>query len=103
MVLVALLTFLGCAFLALTQKRNWRAVSNLTLTSNTKARLNIMGWLLQGVALLLCVLVEGAGFAALLWPLFFASGSFMVAMLLSYRPHFLRPIARLSLLLTPTL
>lgn len=89
LVLAFLICFSGCALLALSQARNWRAVVN-----NRKAkppRIAKWGWTLIALGLIPCVARDGASFAALLWPLVFAASAMSVAMVLAYRPTILRP------------
>lgn len=91
----AAFAFLGCASLALSQSRNWRAVTGATLLTSTQRTVRLTGWVLLIAALALCIARDGVGFAALTWPLLFAAGAFVVAMILSFRPRLLKPAARL--------
>ena len=85
------LCLLGCVLLALSQPRHWRAVLN-----DRKANppmIAKLGWLLVIAALIPCILRDGGSFAALLWPLIFAASAFSTAMLLTYRPSWLRIVS----------
>lgn len=88
------LVFIGCMSLALSQHRHWKIVTGTMLVARTKKAIRVIGWALLGVALLVCIEAEGLGFAVLIWPLLIAAGSFIVAMLLSFRPGLLRLVAR---------
>ena len=88
------ISFLGCALLALSQSRNWRKVSGDSKTDPLRSVR--AGWALVMLALLPCVLRDGGSFAALLWPLLFACGAMTTALLLTYKPQWLRPLARIS-------
>ncbi|MEM1150849.1 MAG: DUF3325 domain-containing protein [Pseudomonadota bacterium] len=85
------LSTLGCALLAFSQTRHWRAIvedRKATAPHAVKA-----GWALIFLALVPCVVRDGGSFAALLWPLVFAASAMSVAMLLTYKPSWLRSLA----------
>ena len=92
------LSLAGCALLALSQTRNWRTVIGQGAPPPVMRRL---GWICVGLALVVCVIRDGGSFAALLWPLLLAGGAFAVAMMLAYRPDWLRPLAGRSAARTP--
>lgn len=81
----------ACACLALSQLRHWRTLGDRT---SPPTALGIAGWVLLFAGLIACVVADGGSFAALMWPLMFASSAFLVAMALSYRPQLLLPLAR---------
>lgn len=89
----AVLVLLGCLSLAISQRRNWAMVTGGVLAPRPKLLARVFGWSLLLVALAVCIGAEGPGFATLLWPLYFAMASLIVAMTLSYRPGVLKPIA----------
>lgn len=92
LVSAALLSLMGCVLLALSQPRNWRRVLGDRKAESPKTA--TAGWLFVGAALLPCVLRDGGSFAALLWPLTFAFGAAATAMVLTFRPQWLRSLAR---------
>ena len=92
--LAAICALGGCAFLALSQGRNWRTVMGKGQASGLTRPL---GWTLIGVSLVPCIIRDGASFAALLWPLLLAAASVTVALLLAYAPSGLKPIASVLL------
>ncbi|MEM1053685.1 MAG: DUF3325 domain-containing protein [Pseudomonadota bacterium] len=86
-----IMCLIGCVLLALSQQRNWREV-----LSDRKAeppRIAWAGWSLVLLALVPCVVRDGGSFSALLWPLVFACGAMATAMILTYCPNLLKPIA----------
>ena len=82
--------FWGCVFLALSQHRHLRAVLG---ERQAKRITRPLGWLLVLSSLLFCILRDGVNFAALTWPLSMALASFLVAMVLAYKPGWLSPVA----------
>ena len=85
------LSTLGCALLAFSQTRHWRAI-----VEDRKAaapRTAKAGWALVLAALVPCVARDGGSFAALLWPLVFAASAMNVARVLTYKPRWLRSLA----------
>lgn len=95
--LAAVLVLAGCVSLALSQSRNWALVSPQVLCSQTQILARRLGWSSLLVALVLCVMAEGAGFAALLWPLLFAVQSLLVVLTLSFCPRVCKPVVALYL------
>lgn len=90
LVLAGLSAWLGCAWLALGQKKNWRTVTG----GNTPPRACVgLGWMFVLATLISCVMRDGVSFAAILWPLIFATAAFLVAMTLAYRTQWLKPLA----------
>lgn len=85
------LCFAGCVLLALSQRRNWRLVSDDK--RGKPPRTAAIGWSLVLLGLPPCILRDGGSFAALLWPLVFAAAAIGVAMVLAYRPSWLRFVA----------
>ena len=96
LVLACTTCLLGCALLALSQRRHWR-----TVLDDRKAdppKLAKTGWLIVFASLVPCVLRDGGSFAALLWPLVFGASAMTIAMLLTYRPAVLNPLAAFVIL-----
>lgn len=91
--LAFVLCFAGCAFLALSQTRNWRAV--VDDRKSKPPRVAKLGWTLVLLGLVPCIVRDGASFAALEWPLVFAAAAMSTAMILAYRPSVLRPATRI--------
>lgn len=92
--LASLSSLFGMAALALSQERNWRNVCNGAKPSETE--IGISRWcgsLLLMLALVFCVVRDGASFAALIWPLLLAAGAFVTAMSLAYKSDLLSPLA----------
>ncbi|MEM1143333.1 MAG: DUF3325 family protein [Pseudomonadota bacterium] len=81
----------GCLLLALSQRRNWRVV--LSDRAASPPNVASAGWLLVFLALVPCTVRDGGSFAALVWPLLFASAALATAMTLAYRPTWLKPVA----------
>jgi hypothetical protein len=92
--IAVVLTLLACASLALGLPRNWKLVTGEALAEPVQTIVRRTGWTALFMALLTCVLRDGAGFAVLIWPLLFALAAFVTAMALSFRPVVLRSLAR---------
>lgn len=92
--LTACLVFAGCMSLALSQDRNWKTVAATAPAGRAQAAARFVGWVLLGATLAISVSVAGPGFAVLMWTLQIAVASFIVAMMLSFRPGSLRPVVR---------
>jgi hypothetical protein len=90
----ALLTaVLACVLLALSQQRHWQAVTGNP--SEPRRLPRHLGALLLTVSIGLAILRDGASFAALFLPVMFGAAALITAMVLTWAPHVLRPIARL--------
>ena len=87
---MAILSLLGCLALAMSQTRNRRRVLGHQRAHTAPSWLTPAGWCLLGISLWICVLRDGASFAAVLWPLSVASSSFVVAMAIAFMPKGLR-------------
>ncbi len=93
LLLACALALLGGVLLALSQSRNWRVVTG-DRNAPPKARsMRRLGWLLALGALAPCVMRDGWSFAALLWPLVLGVAALLVAMTLSFCPHWMKPVA----------
>lgn len=90
--LAILTAWIGGALLALSQARNWRAVTRAAHTPSAVRAARAMGWLLVIVSFALCVLRDGWSFAAILWPFVLALAASLVAMILSFRPQWMKPL-----------
>lgn len=83
----------GGAALALSQARNWRSVVPAPHTKAVARAAHVSGWSFWLVSLAACVARDGWGFAALLWPLALAAGASCIALVLAFRPGWMRPLA----------
>lgn len=92
---IASLAFIGCMSLALSQNRNWNIVTGTALVTRTKKAIRVIAWIFLGAAFFVCIDIEGLSFAVLIWLLLMAAASFIVAIMLSFRPELLKPVARL--------
>lgn len=92
-----LLLFLGFALLALSQERHQQRVfgSDRPLPPVSRAQ-RATGFIAISLALPLCVLGQGGGFGSLLWVVLMGAAAMAVALLLTWRPQWLRLVARLT-------
>ncbi len=90
-VCAALAALLGCAALALSQARHWKAVA--AGAAPPPRALRLLGWALVTASLACCIACDGASFAALMWPLLIGGAALGVAAVLTWRPALLRPLA----------
>ena len=82
--LVFMIELMGCALLALTQAHHWRKVTTSPMPAAIKAKL--MAILFLSISFFLTLIEQGLGFALPIWLLFFALASFLIAMLLAFKP-----------------
>ena len=99
--IAATLSLVGFAFLALSQDKHWRTVTSAKGSAPSKTLVRSSGWTLVFIALVPCIIRDGGAFAALLWPLLLTVCAFSIAMLIAYRPQWLKPIASLLLRTRP--
>ncbi|MEO0421955.1 MAG: DUF3325 domain-containing protein [Pseudomonadota bacterium] len=83
---------LSASLLALSQQRNWRAVTAAPYPSAIRSTARPLAYGLMGLALMLCVARDGGSFAALLWPLLLGAAGLAVTLVIAYRPRWLRPL-----------
>lgn len=100
-VLMALLSLAACTSLALSQERNWKIVTSGSQGSRARLALRYLGWALLCGVLALAMASGVAGFAVLLWMLLAMLASFVVALLLTFRPGLFRPVAQVASRLFP--
>lgn len=94
--LAALTSFVGFALLALSQERHWSAVSGTPPEQRVKATWAAgPGLVAQLAALLASLHAQGPGFGSLLWAVMISAAAITVAFTLSWKPHWLKPLARL--------
>lgn len=99
--LATLLSLFGFALLALSQRRHrWALAGAQAHLKYPVKYVRAAGWVSICLALIPCVLRDGGSFAAVLWPLILGACAFAIAMALTYRPRWFRPLSRL-LLSTP--
>lgn len=91
--LAVLSALLGCAFLALSQNRNWRDIVSCKPSERMTRLARMAGCTFVFASLVFCVIRDGASFAALLWPLLFATAAFTIAMTLAYQRGLMGPLA----------
>lgn len=89
-------TYLGFAALAMSQDRHWhRLGGGRNCPRRTAVVLRIAGYALLLGALVVALERDGAGFGSLLWGTGITVGALCVVATLSWRAHWLRPVARL--------
>ena len=91
LIAAAFITLAGSVLLALSQPRHWQAVMGREPRPARGPR--PAGWLLLGLSLTLTILRDGVSFGILLWPLLIGLGALTTAMLLTWAPWALRPLA----------
>ncbi len=94
LLLAGAFVLLACASLALGLPSNWKLVTGEPLAGHVQKIVRRSGWGALFLALVISIVRDGAGFAALIWPLLFALAAFATAMALSYRPSILLGLAR---------
>jgi hypothetical protein len=86
--------YLGFALLALSQDRHWLHLSGARHCPPRIARiLRVAGCALLVAGLGLALFRDGAGFGSLVWATTLTVGAFAVVCTLTWRPHWLRPLA----------
>ena len=92
----ALAAYLGFALLALTQARPWqKVVRTPPPTGRWRLVLRALGGIALALSLGLALLRDGPSFGALLWATAISLAALAVAFTLTWRPNWLRPLARL--------
>lgn len=86
------LYLLGLACLALTQDKYWKTLS---IDFPCQAWAAPIGWGCLTLSLLLTWAAQGAAFGSLIWLLLLPPSGYALAFTLAWRPHWLRPLARL--------
>lgn len=86
-------TTLGLAFLALAMEVHWEQVQDTaSLTKSVQLLLRGLGALDLAISLALCMAVDHATMAVLVWIMLLAAGAASVAFTLTWRPHWLAPL-----------
>ena len=92
LLLAFLCSFFGLALQALAMERHWRQLRASPLTKTTARLLRIAGSALLATSLALCLAVDHASMASLVWVMTLAVSAFVLAMLLAWRPGWLAPL-----------
>ncbi len=88
----------GMACLALAMEVHWAQVrSGASLSSGGVWRLRVFGAVALGAGLLLCLAVDHASMAALVWVMALGLAALLVAFTLTWRPQWLRVFAWVGL------
>lgn len=89
-------TYLGFALLALSQDRHWHHLGGARHCPVHAARNSrVVGYALLLASLCLALVRDGPGFGILLWATILTVCAFLVVCTLTWRPHWLRPLAQL--------
>ncbi|HEU5133599.1 MAG TPA: DUF3325 domain-containing protein [Steroidobacteraceae bacterium] len=93
LLLAFFLSFVGLALLALAMERHWRQLrATEPLTNSTARLLRIGGSIALASSLALCLTVDHASMASLVWIMTLAVSAFVLAMLLAWCPGWLAPL-----------
>lgn len=83
----------GMAWLALAMKPHWRQVLGGAVPLGSVLRLRVLGSSSLAASLALCLSVDHASMAALVWVMVLTASALAVASILTWRPHWLWPLA----------
>jgi hypothetical protein len=101
LVAALIVVYLGFALLAVSQDRHWHHLGGARhCPTRASMLLRIGGCALLIAALILLLVSDGAGFGSLLWATMLSIGAVAVVGTLTWRPGWLRPLARLVRCLT---
>jgi hypothetical protein len=79
---------LGCSWFALSKDVHWRdAIGTAALSRRVQFRLRMLGATALLVSLTLCLSVDHASIAALVWIMMIAAAAMLVAFALSWKAH----------------
>jgi hypothetical protein len=93
-VAVLAISYLGFALLALSQDRHWLHLCGARhCPPGIARRLRVAGYTSLAAGLWLALLRDGPGFGSLVWVTTLTVASFAVVCTLTWRPHWLRPLA----------
>lgn len=87
------LSTIGMACLALAMETHWEQVQGSTSPRCAVLRLRVLGICGLAAALALCLRVDHASMAALVWVMVLTASALAVAFALTWRPHWLRALA----------
>lgn len=88
------LSVLGMAWLALAMDVHWEQVRPDVQTPAGARRLRALGALALAAALAVCLMVDHASMASLVWIMALAAAALTVALTLTWRPRWLHPLSR---------
>lgn len=83
----------GMGWLALAMETHWAQIRTHAMAPAAVARLRVLGGLGLGGSLALCLWVDHASMAALVWVMVLAASALAVAFTLTWRPGWLRLLA----------
>lgn len=90
------LLHIGFALLALSQDQHRRALSAAPLGGHARLIQRVIAYSLIALALPLALWRDGPGFGSLLWACLLSVAAFAVTVTLSWRAHWLKPLARIA-------
>lgn len=103
LLLVALVTSVtGMGWLALSVDVHWLRVYGNTPGNSPMKRLRILGALALAFSLALCLMVDHASMAALVWIMSLTAAALSIAFILTWRAHWLRALVLRSAPKVPT-
>lgn len=82
----------GMAWFALSLDAHWRQLRKDTPSLGLVRQLRLLGWLSMAVSLFICLAVDHASMASLVWVMTVAASALIVAFTLSWRPRLLEPL-----------
>ncbi|HYM86317.1 MAG TPA: DUF3325 domain-containing protein [Pseudoxanthomonas sp.] len=89
-------SILGFVLLALAMSRHWSEVTGQAALSEVRIKvLRAAGFSALAVGLALAVFAQGPGFGSVLWVMALTTSAAAVALTLTWRPRWLRPLAKL--------
>lgn len=94
LILVFLFAFSGFALFAMSQAKHWRRIVGAKKDPPRPRIKRVAGAALLLAALACALLRDGPSFGAILWALALSVAAFAVAMVLAWRPGWLRPPIR---------
>jgi hypothetical protein len=83
----------GMGWLALSMNTHWRQVRNTERSRGNARRLRILGGLALTAGLALCLWVDHASMAVLVWIMCLTVAALTTAFTLTWRPNWLKPLA----------
>ena len=88
-----LTTLVGLGWLALAMNVHWKQVYKSSASTAPAYALRVFGGAALIVSLLLCLRVDHASMASLVWVMLLATAAVSIAFTLTLRPHWLRLLA----------
>lgn len=90
LVLSVLLSLIGCIYLSYSQEKHAKKIFGKDAPLLQSVHQQRWGWGSLILSLLCQSLSSTMDFAIILWPIFFGANAFIVAMLIAFRPEWLR-------------